>query len=166
MTDTSDRLKLPLLATGQAQKEATHNEALTLADMLMQPVVQSIAPASVPAAPQLGQCWIVGTAATGAWAGHDGALACWSAGGWRFADPFEGMSVWNLASNSVAKRGASSWSSGIINAAQYRINDVQVVTSRQNAIDGPTGGTVIDAESRIAVAAILTTLRTHGLIAP
>ena len=75
MSETSDRLKFPLLASGQAQKEATHNEALALADMLMQPVVQSVAPASVPASPQPGQCWIIGTGATGAWAGHDGALA-------------------------------------------------------------------------------------------
>jgi Protein of unknown function (DUF2793) len=166
MTDTSDRLALPLLASGQAQKELTHNEAITLADMLIQPVVQAVAPASVPTAPQLGQCWIVGVSASGAWAGHDGALACWTAGGWRFATAFEGMGLWNLATGSAARRGAAAWSVGIANAAQYRVNNVQVLTDRQAAISTPGGGAVIDVEARIAISAILGTMRTHGLIAP
>ena len=165
MPDTTDRLALPLLATGQAQKEATHNEALAVATMLIQPVVQAVAPATLPSTPVPGQCWIVGTGATGAWAGHDGAIACWTSGGWRFADPFSGMTAWNLATASWVLRGASSWSIGISNASQYRINDVQVVGARQAAIPGPTGGAAVDAESRVALGAILTALRTHGLIA-
>jgi hypothetical protein len=165
MTDTSDRLALPLLASGQAQKELTHNEALVLADMLIQPVVQAVAPTSVPPAPQIGQCWIVGVAASGAWAGHDGALACWTAGGWRFAAAFEGMTVWNLATGSNSRRSAAVWSTGIVNAAQFRVNDVPVLTNRQAAIATPASGTVIDAEARIALSAILAAMRTHGLIA-
>ena len=166
MTDTTDRLAFPLLATGQAQKEATHNEALALAAILIQPVVQAVAPASIPTSPQFGQCWIVGSGATGAWAGHDGAIACWASGGWRFADPFPGMCAWNIATTSFAQRGASSWTVGIANASQYRINDVQVVGARQSAISNPAGGAIIDAESRVALVSILAALRTHGLIAP
>ena len=45
----SDRLKLPLLAAAQAQKEVTHNEALALADIAVQAVVQAVAPVIVPA---------------------------------------------------------------------------------------------------------------------
>jgi Protein of unknown function (DUF2793) len=166
MTDTTERLKLPLLATGQAQKESTHNEALALADMLVQPVVQAVAPPSVPPTPSLGQSWIVGVGAVGAWAGHDSALACWTGGGWRFANAFDGMTVWNLATNSHARRSAATWQSGIVNGSQFRVGDVQVLTARQSAIASPAGGATIDAESRIAVTAILTALRTHGLIDP
>ena len=166
MPDTTDRLALPLLATGQAQKEATHNEALARADMLIQPVVQSVAAASVPTSPQIGQCWIVGSGATGAWAGHDAAIACWTGGGWRFADSFPGMCAWNIATASFALRGASSWSIGISNASQYRVNDMQVVGARQSAIPNPLSGTVVDAESRVALSAVLAALRAHGLIAP
>lgn len=166
MIDTTDRLALPLLATGQAQKEATHNEALARADMLIQPVVQAVAPTSVPLSPLIGQCWIVGAGATGAWLGHDGGIACWTSGGWRFADSFPGMCAWNIATASFAQRGASGWTIGISNANQYHVNDVQVLGIRQPAIPNPSVGAVIDAESRVALGAILASLRTHGLIAP
>jgi Protein of unknown function (DUF2793) len=166
MTDTTDRLSLPLLATGQAQKEATHNEALTIADMLVQPVIQSIAPANPPTNPTLGQCWIVGTGASGVWAGQDGAIAGWTAGGWRFATPFPGMTAWNLATGLSVRRAASSWIEGESNATVYKVNNIQVLTARQPAITSPVGGSVADSEGRLAISAILATLRTHGLIAP
>lgn len=166
MTDTTDRLSLPLLAAGQAQKEATHNEALALADMLVQPVIQSLAPATVPASPTSGQCWIIGTGATGAWAGHDGAIACWTSGGWRFAPAFPGMTVWNLANGLPVRRTATGWVEGESNATVYKVNNTQVLTSRQAAIANPIGGSVVDAEGRLAIANILAALRTHGLIAP
>ncbi len=165
MPDVTDRLLLPLLAAGQAQKEVTHNEALVLIDALVQPVVQSIAPASVPASPAAGQCWIVGTGATGAWAGRDGALACWTGGGWRFAAAFEGMRVWNLATGTEARRGASSWSTGIVSASEVHISANRVVSARQSAITGPSGGATIDTEGRIAINAILAAMCNHGLIA-
>ena len=38
----TNRLKLPLLYSGQAQKEVTHNEALNLLDVLVNPVAQEI----------------------------------------------------------------------------------------------------------------------------
>ena len=75
MTDVTPRLGFPLLASGQAQKEITHNEALTQADMLVQAVVQAVAPPAIPVAPQPGQCWIVGASPTGDWAGKAGQVA-------------------------------------------------------------------------------------------
>ena len=165
MTDISDRLALPLIAPGQAQKEMTHNEALALVDMFVQPVVRAVAPATVPANPMLGQCWIIGTGATGVWAGHDGALACWTSGGWCFVAAFEGMSVWSLADKMTVVRGAANWVIGHINAKMIRINDVPVLTVQQSAIAAPGGGAVIDSESRSALSAILGALRAHGLIA-
>jgi hypothetical protein len=164
MNEETGRLGFPLLASGQAQKEITHNEALALADMLVQPVVQVVAPANVPASPVPGQCWIVGGGATGAWAGHDGAIACWTAGGWRFAPPFDGMVAWSLADALPVKRAASAWEVGQIDAAAVRIHSQQVLGARQPAIADASGGTTIDAEIRVVVAAILAALRAHGLI--
>jgi hypothetical protein len=166
MPDQSDRLRLPFLVAGQAQKENTHNEALALVDMLAQPVVQAVAPASIPASPAVGQCWIVGTGATGAWAGQDNALACWASGGWLFSTAFEGMTVWNIATGSFARRGAAAWVIGVLAGASVNVAGNQVVTARQAAIASPSGGTVIDVEGRLAITAILSALRTHGLIAP
>lgn len=165
MTDISDRLALPFIAPGQAQKEMTHNEALALLDIMVQPVVQAVAPATLPANPAPGQCWIVGVGATGAWAGHDGALAAWTSSGWRFVRVFEGMTVWSIAEAMVAIRRGTNWIIGQINAQQIRINDVRLLTGQQPTIATPVGGAVIDGESRAAIGNILAALRTHGLIA-
>jgi hypothetical protein len=165
MTDTSTRLKLPLLAAGQAQKETTHNEALALVDMLVQPVVLAVAPGAVPASPLPGQCWIVGPGAVGAWAGQDGALACWTSGGWRFSSPFEGMTVWDTATGTMARRTVSQWVTGEVSASLYRVAGLQVVGARQPVINAPSGGATIDAEARIVIGNILSALRIHGLVA-
>jgi hypothetical protein len=165
MTETTERLALALIAPGQAQKEMTHNESLARLDIMVQPVVQAVAPASVPASPMLGQCWIVGVGASGAWLGRDGAIAAWTAGGWRFVTPFEGMTAWSDADAMVVIRRGTAWSIGEVNARQIRIDDVQLLTVRQPAIATPLGGTMIDGESRSAITAILGVLRTHGLIA-
>lgn len=165
MTETSARLTLPLLAAGQAQKEFTHNEALTTLDIFVQPVVESVAPTVVPASPLSGQCWIVGNAASGAWAGQDSKIAAWTAGGWRFAGATTGMSVWSKADEMIVRRTASNWIIGSSNAKDYRINGIQTITARQPAIALPAGGTTVDAESRAIIGQILTSLRAHGLIA-
>lgn len=150
--------------SGQAQKEITHNEALTLADVLVQSIVQAVAPAAIPAAPLPGQCWIVGAGAAGPWAGHDNAIACWTDGGWRFTPSQTGMRVWSLADGLEAVRTTSQWLVGRLDAAVLRIGGVQVLGSRQPAIANVTGGMVADAEVRGAVSAILQVLRVHGLI--
>ncbi len=166
MTDQSNRLALPLIAPGQAQKEMTHNEALARLDMLVQPVVRGIATTAVPTAPALGECWIAGAKLSGAWTGQEGALACWTAGGWRFVAPFEGMSVWNAATQMVAMRIDGAWVSGEVNARQIKVDGVRVLTTRQAAIERPSGGGLIDAEARTALNAIIATLVAHGLTAP
>src|ERR1700712_1458614 len=122
---TSDRMKLPFLAMAQAQKETTHNEALALLDIAVQPVVQAIAPATAPLAPVVGQCWIVGPAPSGGWAGQAGALAGWSVGGWRFVAPFEGMTVWSIADGLPARRAGTYWLIGQIGAANIMVGGVQ-----------------------------------------
>ncbi|MDB5702738.1 MAG: hypothetical protein JWL66_2937 [Sphingomonadales bacterium] len=165
MTMTSDRLRLPFLAVAQAQKETTHNEALALVDIAVQPVVQSIAPVLVPTNPAVGQCWIVGAAPIGDWTGEGGALAGWSAGGWRFVAPFEGMTVWSIADGLCARRAGSVWIVGQVTAATLVVGGQQVVGSRQASIPAPSGGATIDAQARAAVIAITAALHSHGLIA-
>lgn len=165
MSDISDRLALPLITPGQAQKEMTHNEALARLDIMVQPVVQAVAPPAVPANPAVGQCWIVGINAAGAWAGKDGSLAAWTAGGWRFISPFEGMTAWSVADTMTVIRRDGAWVTGRINAQEIQINNVRLLTAQQPAIANPANGSVIDSESRTVILTILTTLRTHGLIA-
>jgi Protein of unknown function (DUF2793) len=159
----SDRLKLPLMAAAQAQKEVTHNEALALADIAVQAVVQSVAPATVPASPAIGQCWIVGPSPTGAWAGHAGAIAAWTSGGWRFLAPFEGMAAWSIADAVLVRRGSSAWNVGGLTATTLTIGGTQVVGARQSRVLAATGGGTIDTQARAAIAALITGLEAHGL---
>lgn len=165
MPEATDRLSFPLLAVGQAQKELTHNEALTIADMLIQPVVQSIAPPAIPNSPVPGQCWIVGDNATGAWAGQDGAIACWTAGGWRFAAAADGMQIWSLDDDLPAIRRVGQWQVGYLRAASIDVGGQRVVGARKPAIEDPNGWALIDMEARAGIIAILGALRSHGLIA-
>ena len=81
MTDGSARLALPFIATGKAQKELAHNEALALLDLAVQAGVEAVGVDAPPGAPAPGACWIVGSAPSGAWAGHAGAVAGWTASG-------------------------------------------------------------------------------------
>jgi hypothetical protein len=160
----TERLHLPLLAVAQAQKEVTHNEALALLDSITQAVVVSVAPSSVPVAPVAGQSWIVGTGATGDWSGRDGALATWTAGGWRFTAPFDGMTAWSLADAVQVSRIAGMWEMGQVRASALLIDGDQVVGARQPAIAEPSGGATVDAQARDCIALILDVLRTHGAI--
>jgi len=163
MTLQTDRLKLPLLAVAQAQKEMTHNEALALADVAIQAVVVAVAPASVPATPAVGQCWIVGSAPTGDWAGHADAMACWTSGGWRFLAAFEGLQAWSLADGATIRRGAGGWIVGALTATSLAIGGQRVVGERQPHIVAPSGGATVDAQARAAIAALIAGLETHGL---
>lgn len=160
----TDRLGLPLLATAQAQKEMTHNEALALLDSAVQSVVVAVEPSTVPASPSAGQSWIVGVGAGGAWTGHDGALASWTSGGWRFVTPFDGMAVWSLADGVPARRLAGAWEIGTLAASRLFVNGDQVIGARQPAVAEPTGGSNVDVEARDAISQLIDALRTHGLI--
>ncbi len=163
--ETSVRLGLPLLQTGQAQKELSHNEALTLLDFAVQAVVEAVGVNTPPAAPPAGACWVVGAAPSGAWTGQAQALAGWSAGGWRFLPAREGMVAWSREDGTIARFSDGGWTVGRLRGTQLELAGNVVVGARQAAIAAPTGGSVADTEGRTAIAAILAALRTHGLIA-
>ena len=164
MAETTTRLALPLLVPGQAQKEMFHNEALAAIDLALHASVVAVGLDTPPPVPAPGQCWIVGTAPTGEWSGQAGALAGWTAGGWRFVAAVEGMAVWDGAAGQVARRAGGAWQSGALAATSLAIGGIQVVGARRPDIAAPAGGGTVDGEARAAVTAILAALRGHGLI--
>lgn len=163
MAQQTDRLKLPLLAVAQAQKEVTHNEALALADVAVQAVVQAVAPPAVPTASLPGQCWIVGTSPTGAWSGRAGSLAAWTVAGWRFVAPFEGMRAWSIADGQMVRRTTSAWVIGAQTATTLSIGGKQVIGAQRPRVTIASGGATIDAEARAAILSIIAGLEAHGL---
>ncbi len=162
--ERSPRLAMPLLQPGQAQKENDHNEALALLDIATQAVVRAVGVDGPPADPAPGDCWIVGSSPVGAWAGRAGALAGWTAGGWRFVAPSEGMTAWSVADGVGARYESGAWLLGEVNATRVAIGGVQVLGARAAAIPDPAGGGVIDGEARAALNAMLAAMRHHGLI--
>ena len=165
MTELSDRFALPLLSAGQAQKELYHNEAMALIDLLAHAAVEDHGLDTPPATPSPGQCWIVGSSPSGAWAGHAGALAGWSGGGWRFVTARRGMVAWDIGAGYWLHHDGSDWVAGDVPATSLRIGGVQVVGAQNTAIPDPTGGSFTDAEARSAIVLILNALRMHGLVA-
>ena len=164
MTETSPRFALPFILPGQAQKEAFHNEALTLLDAALHACVAGDPTADVPADPEPGESWLVESSASGAWAGRADNLATWTDGGWRFTAPVPGMTVWNIDTGYRMHWTGNAWSDGEWPVSALTIGGQQIVGPRLETVPSPSGGTTIDAEARAAVDAIIVALRTHGLI--
>lgn len=142
---STPRFGLPLLTVAQAQKEVTHNEALALIDALVQAAVEAGPQADPPAAPGEGQCWLVGTDATGDWAGKAGMLAVRTSGGWRFVAARAGMRVVRLADGAWLRFDGEAW----IAPAE---------------ITGPSGGSTIDSEARSVITTLILLLEAHGIL--
>lgn len=147
MTDmpSTPRFGLPLLALAQAQKEVTHNEALTLLDALIHAAVEAGPLAAPPVGAVDGQCWIVDAAPTGAWAGQGNAIAIRTSGGWRFAPPREGMRATRLSDGVQLRFAAGAW-----------------ITP--GTIEAPSGGSTIDAQARSALSTLILHLAAQGLL--
>ena len=142
---TTPRFALPLLYSGQAQKEVFVNEALALTDALLHCSIESET-ATPPAAPEDGQNWLAGSGASGEWAGQDQALACRQAGNWIFVPPRDGMRVFDLSS------GQTLFFSGSWQKASIPLE--------------PLGGATVDVEARVAISGLIEALRASGVIPP
>ena len=90
----SPLLGLPYLASAQAQKHVTHNEALSLLDGLLQLSVISRGLATPPSTPVDGDRYLVAASAMGEWLGQVGQLALRMEGAWRFTPPRKGWRLW------------------------------------------------------------------------
>lgn len=164
--NATQRLTLPFILPGQAQKELFHNEALQALDLVVAAAVEEPPRANPPSTPAIGSCYIVAASPSGAWVGRAGCLAGMTSAGWRFATPIEGLTALIRSNGLTAMYRSGAWELGTLRGERVEIGGQQVVGSRGPAIAGPVAGSVIDAEARTAVSAILSAIRLHGLIAP
>jgi len=137
------RHALPLLFSGQAQKEFFVNQAHALADLLLHPAILGSADAP-PVTPLEGDCWLVGPAPTGEWAGQAGHLACRQASSWLFAAPRNGMSLLDQSRGQVI-RFAGSWKVA-------------------SPVAAPGGGSVVDSVARTAIGGLIAALVSAGIL--
>jgi Protein of unknown function (DUF2793) len=137
------RFDLPLLFAGQTQKETFVNESLARLDALLCLAIEG-EQAAPPATPVDGQAWLVGSGASGDWAGQSGKVAARQSGNWLFLTPRDGLKLLNRATGQE-QRFAGTWK----------------VATRPAA---PSGGTIVDAEARATILAIITALTTAGIV--
>ena len=94
MSDATTHLLLPYILAAQAQKHVTHNEALRLLDGLVQLSVLDRDLTAPPGSPADSDRYIVGSGATGDWAGWDLNVAIFTDGAWLRLPPRTGWRVW------------------------------------------------------------------------
>ncbi len=128
------RLSLPEIATGQAQKHVTHNDALARLDVLVQVAIAARDLTAPPAQPAEGELHIVAAGATDGWAGQDGQIASWRDGSWTFHAPFAGLSVYVVSEAANIQFDGSGWvglSGGVgETVARFGINAIPDDTNR------------------------------------
>lgn len=163
--DATERLSLPMLIPGQAQKEFFHNEALHILDAIVAGAVEEPPRDEPPALPASGQCYLVGSNPVDDWSDYPTHVAVFSEAGWRFVAPVAGMSLLVKSSGTFATYGSGGWETGTLRASRVVLDGEQVVGPRLAAVADPAGGSTIDAEARLTLEQILSVLRLHGLIA-
>ncbi|MEE1654889.1 DUF2793 domain-containing protein [Microvirga sp. CF3062] len=106
---STPHLALPLIAAAQAQKHVTHNEAIASLDALVQLAVKEQNRTAPPAAPEEGDRFLVGENATGAFASHEGQIALFDLGIWRFFAPRPGWRAYVEAEDLVVVFNGDEW---------------------------------------------------------
>lgn len=137
-------LALPLLASGQAQKEITHNEALCLIDAMLGGVIETASLSAPPASASPGAVWLVASDPSGAWSGQAGQLAIATEGGWRFVSPRIGCRFFDKSRAAIICLGENGWSVPI-------------------PLTLPDGGSVVDVEARATLTNLKDILTSLGL---
>ncbi len=161
----SRRWALPLLSAGQAQKEITHNEAILAIDRLLQLAVVSRAANTPPETAVPGDIHIVGPAPTGEWTGKAGQLASFEGAGWTIMQPRTGCLAWIADEQEFSVLRSDGWSPGGWPTSGLRIGNRLLLASEPETVAEASGGSMIDAECRVVLTALLAALRSQGVIA-
>lgn len=140
---TTEHYSLPLLFSGQAQKEISLNQSITLIDsLLLKSVEESISTPPVDA--REGSVFRITATATGDWQGYEDALAIRIGSNWHFTSPSEGLAIFDKSAG-VLLHFNSSW------------KQAQEPTAA-------VGGDVIDVEARQMISELVYELRQIGLL--
>ncbi len=139
---TTANFALPLLFSGQAQKELSINQTVSLLDALVQSSVDASL-SSPPLNPEDGSTYRVLANASDIWAGKDDQLAVQLGGAWHFVAPKAGLRLFDRQAGTLLHYD-STWKSA---------NEPALAS----------GGTVIDAEARQMLLELVEALRILGI---
>jgi len=152
----------PLISAGQAQKEITHNESISLIDAKLNISVLSRQVQNPPSSPDIGDSYIVPNLTTGDWLAREGKIATFDGYGWNFHEPITGTAVWI-----VDEKGSSIWDDGWSNGwpvKSIQIGERNIFSAPIVRVLSPDGGELIDIEARNALVQIINALSDQGLI--
>jgi hypothetical protein len=138
---TTPRLGAPELATSQANKEETVNEAVRYIEAgAGHFIFKDRDLATPPGSPADGDCYLVAASGTGAWAGHDDEIAFYLNTAWVFIEVIEGFTAWVNDENLFIGHDGSAWGTlalGVGSAYTPGGTDVALA-------DGGTGASLVD----------------------
>lgn len=140
---TTANAGLPLLFSGQSQKEFSLNQALETIDALWLRSVEAVLDAP-PTDPQAGQCFLIASGATNAWEGRADQIVMRLGETWHFIMPKEGLQIYDRASGQ---------------ALTYQTQWLRAATP-----EAPIAGAVIDEEARAAIMGLITALQNAGIL--
>lgn len=129
MADLTARLGLNRWVGGQFQPYVSVNETINQLDALVGLDVIDRNLTAPPGGEVDGDTYIVGPAATGAWAGQDGNVAYFLAGAYKFFTPANGQLAWIEDENLLLVYDAG-WTNPEINPAKLGINATADATNR------------------------------------
>lgn len=110
MAEYSARHKIPLLMPSQSQKHITVNTAFQIMDHLSHLYLKDMDQSAPPQdAPTPGDCYRVGSGATGLWQNRDGYIAMFIENAWQFSEPFSGLTAWSEKDASYKVYNGTDW---------------------------------------------------------
>ena len=163
MSEATTNFGLPLIQTGQAQKDVTHNEALSRIDRLLGSRVESRTTSVPPTAPAIGAAWIIPASASGSWAGHENTFAEWDGSAWQFINASPGFICWVADEAVICVRSEWGWTARLP-VQGLALDGRTLFASPPASVAGPSGGAIVDAEARTAILQLLQALRDQGML--
>jgi hypothetical protein len=149
----SNRLGITELAATQVDRSVTINEAIAKleAGATFFAAIQVLLN-TPPGSPAEGDLYVVGTAGTGAWSGHNNNVTVYYNAAWLFFAPFEGMFAWDQTSDSLKRYSGSAW---VVFSTGGSVGDVSgpgsAVDSNLAAFDGTTGKLIKDGGVAVSI---------------
>ena len=154
MAETS-QFQLPLIASSQAQKSITVNEALSVLDAVAQLRLTSSSLSAPPASPLDGEAFFVREAATGDWYGQEGDIAIGANGGWRFVTPKAGWNAFNVETGTSQIFDGTDWQDAALAATSSgTATGYEIIEVDHEISPGQTSVTVPIIPSKAVVAGV------------
>ena len=151
---------LGLLDAAQAQKHVTVNEALLRLDALASRQVLASSLGEPPSEVADGDRFVVGTPANGAWVGQERRIAIRVNGGWEFAVPWPGLSLWDVAGSGWMLFDGTDWRAAVGALSSGGAASLSKVIEFEHVIEpGPTSETAAVIPDKAVVLGVTARVR-------